>query len=268
MNKKLLVITNLIVATFAHSAYAYEINANIKPIYQKSQDAQIVGSQAEFVYHNESLYEVNCQIGHITDITLRPSEEITYIGAGDTAQWMVDKAIVVDTAHVYIKPKVSDVSTNIIINTTHHSYRLLLNSTDNYYPIVKWSFADEEEKNNALIQSDKLKADGYKDKNGYLVARPKKLNFAYKITKKKNITDVYLPLAIYDDGLKTYIKMQPNNKYDLPVLYHVDKAKKVTLVNYRIRGNLFIADRVFQHGRLIYTNKSSIDFVECKKDEK
>ena len=85
-----------------------------------------------------------------------------------------------------------------------------------------------------------------------------------KLEKKKKIEDHFLPVSIYDDGIHTYIKMQQNNKYDLPVIYNVSREKLLTLTNYRVRGNLFIVDKVFTHGRIIYTNKASVDFVSSK----
>lgn len=264
-SKYLILFLTLSFISISTNIFAEE---TIKAKYQ-IEDSNIVGSQIEFEYYPESLYEVNCQIGHITDIVLKPGEEIIYIGAGDTAQWMVDQAIVNNTSHVYIKPKVSEATTNLIINSNFHSYRLIIQSTDNFYPIVKWNFNQEEQKARASIYNKQLQDDGYFDKNGVLTQRPKKLNFNYSLTKKKQITNVFIPLSIYDDGLKTYIKMQPNNKYDLPVLYNVDKAENITLVNYRIKGNLFIVDKVFEHGRLMFTNKAYIDFKATKKkDEK
>ena len=81
-----------------------------------------------------------------------------------------------------------------------------------------------------------------------------------------NTTNVKVKL---DDGVRTYIEM-PKNRYDLPVLYNVDDMddEKLTLVNYRIKGKYYIADRVFNHARLQYTSKLYVDIYPKEGDEK
>lgn len=258
-----LVLSALLIGLhFSFSAYAekyqgYEVKA--KYTYD---DANISGSQLTFEYVPQSLYEVNCKIGHITDIILKQGETIQYIGAGDTAQWMVDNTVVDGTAHVYVKPKLTDITTNLIVNTEYHSYRLVLTSTDTYHPIVKWNFAKEDAaifEENERSKYGKAKGDGSIRPNDF-----KKLNFNYKLDRHKNMEAHFLPVSIYDDGIHTYIKMQQNNKYDLPVVYSVSQNNELSLVNYRVLGNLFVIDRVFEHGRIFYTRKASVDFLTSK----
>lgn len=244
---------------FAEEYQGYEVKA--KYTYD---DADISGSQLTFEYLPQSLYEINCKTGHITDIVLKPGENIQYIGAGDTAQWMVDNTVVDGVAHVYVKPKLTDITTNLIINTEYHSYRLVLTSTDIYHPIVRWDFTKEEAE--IFEENERNKYQNIRNTNSKSDVL-KKLNFNYKLEKKKKIEDHFLPVSIYDDGIHTYIKMQQNNKYDLPVIYNVNREKVLTLTNYRVRGNLFIIDKVFTHGRIIFTNKASVDFISCKKNK-
>ena len=241
----------------AEQYQGYEVKATYT-----HDDANISGSQLTFEYLPQSLYEVNCKTGHIKDIILKPGETIQYIGAGDTAQWMVDNTVVDGTAHVYVKPKLSEITTNLIVNTEYHSYRLVLISTDTYNPIVRWNFAKEEAEIYEDNQREKQKSlhKGTAQTNTF-----KKLNFNYQIERKKKLEEQFLPVSIYDDGIHTYIKMQNNNKYDLPIIYNVNRENTLTLANYRVCGNLFIVDKVFSHGRIIYTNKASVDFVAHKK---
>lgn len=84
----------------------------------------------------------------------------------------------------------------------------------------------------------------------------------YRLEGSKQASKELFPLQIFDDGTRTYIEMPQNNKYDLPVLYNVDDAEKkgkLTLVNYRMHGAYFIADRVFAHARLYYSHKVYVD---------
>lgn len=237
-----------------------------KAIYN-AQDAQLSGSKVIFEYKPESLYEIDCMTGRITDICLKPGESLTHIAAGDTVQWAIDNTTVNNVTHVYIKPIKDDISTNLIINTTTHSYRLILNATDRYTPIVDWHFTDEEKASKtALIKSMELKnskASGLYNKG--IPVKKHILNFNYSLKNKQAIPDTFLPVAIFDDGIHTYIRMPESNRYDLPVLYLVDTDNKMTIVNYRVKGNMFIADRTFTKGRLLFAKNVSVDFVPTKK---
>ena len=239
--------------------------AEQKALY-KFDDAQVVASQLNYEYYPESVYSVDCQVGYITDIILKAGDSVTHIAAGDTAQWMVDSATIGNTTHVYVKPLVKDIDTNFIITTNKHVYRLVLTSSDFYIPIVKWNFSKEDAEQAAAIKKAKESRDSSNDSKAKLtLAKPRSHNYAYEIKKKKNIEPEFCPTAIYDDGVRTYIRMPKSNKYDLPVLYTVDRENKMTLVNYRVKGNLFIADRCFTHARLVFGKKMSLDFVPIKK---
>lgn len=237
-----------------------------KAIYEIG-DAEIIASELNYEYHPESLYNLNCQVGYLTDIVLKPGDGVTHIAAGDTAQWMIDSATIGNTTHIYVKPLVKDVDTNFIITTNRHVYRLVLNSTDSYIPIVKWNFSKEDAEAAAAIKKAKESRENSSSVSTKpTVIRPLKHNYAYEIKRKKNIEPEFCPTAIYDDGIRTYIRMPKTNKYDLPVLYTVDRENKMTLVNYRVKGNLFIADRCFTRARLVFGKKISLDFVPVKKD--
>lgn len=235
-----------------------------KAVYQM-EDADLVASQFNFEYYPESLYNINCQVGYITDIALKPGDVVTHIAAGDTAQWMVDSATLGNVTHVYVKPLVKDIDTNFIITTNKHVYRLELTSSDFYIPIVKWRFSKEEAELAATIKKAKENRNNSNNDTKVKFAKLRVHNYAYEIKKKKHIEPDFCPTAIYDDGVRTYIRMPKSNKYDLPVLYTVDRENKMTLVNYRVKDNVFIADRCFTHARLVFGKKMSLDFVPIKK---
>ena len=57
-----------------------------------------------FSYGPEQVYKIYCKIGYLTDIKFKDNEKITYVGGGDTAQWLIDHATVENTSHLYVKP--------------------------------------------------------------------------------------------------------------------------------------------------------------------
>ena len=56
------------------------------------------------------------------------------------------------------------------------------------------------------------------------------------------------PDAVFDDGLKTYIRM-PSRFSETPALY-ILLDKKETLTNYRVKGRYYIVDRLFDRAYL------------------
>lgn len=236
-----------------------------------ADDGYASASKISYEYHDSSLYTVDTQIGFATDIVLHPGESLVGIIAGDTKQWAIDKAMVGGTCHVYIKPLVPNVTTDMIINTDKHSYRLLVNSTDTYNPVISFDFVEEMYQQLAKTtvykdRAEKEYLDIYTEqKDGHFI--PKKMHYGYTVkSSNKDLTDDLLPVKIFDDGVRTYIQMPPQNRYDLPVLYNVDPSdnKKLTLVNYRVKGDFYIADRVFNHARLQYSSKLFIDIYPKK----
>ncbi|MCR5756984.1 MAG: TrbG/VirB9 family P-type conjugative transfer protein, partial [Selenomonas sp.] len=96
-----------------------------------------------FSYSPSQLYKIYCKLNYLTDIVLKEGEQITYVGGGDTGKWMLDASTVEGTPHIYLKPIAKGAKTNIIINTTHHTYQVLCSEGDWYNPIIKWSYGSE-----------------------------------------------------------------------------------------------------------------------------
>ena len=234
-----------------------------------------VGDAAKVVYEYkpDSLFQVKAQMGCISDIELKAGEKINYIGAGDTKRWLIDRATVGGTEHIYIKPLAPGIETNMIINTDVRSYRFYLVSVaENYVPIVQFDFPDESFQKALAAplpwknKEEKLYFDIYTEKKGNSYV-PKKINSRYKVKKHGKLDTSVLPLEIFDDDTRTYIHMPDSNKYDQRVLYNVQDGK-LTLVNYRVRGNYIIADRVFNNARLYYTSKTYVDITPSEQEYK
>lgn len=262
MKLKKLILTCLI-CTVGVSAYAAD-----KSTYMTS-DGDCTAAKVVYEYKPDSLFNVNVQMGFISDIQLKAGEKVINIDAGDTKRWLIDQATVGGTAHVYIKPLAPGIQTNMIINTEQHSYRLYLVSvSENYTPIVQFVFPEEssfrklvekplpwknkEEKNYYDVYMTQTKSGQYVEK---------KINKKYKVKKHGQLETSLYPSAIFDDGIHTYIQMPRSNKYDLPTLYNVDDSNKLTLVNYRVKNGYIIADRVFRKARLCYSTKTYLDIM-------
>lgn len=229
---------------------ASSVYAKQKTTYESS-DGVHVGARVTYRYLPDSLFRVKAKNGSVTDIELKQGEVVTYIAGGDTTRWLIDKAMVSNIQHVYLKPIEKDIKTNVIINTNLHSYRIEVVSGDEYDPLVTFKFDDV----NYPASGKK-----YYSSSGNEM-RPDHRNYDYRIKAKKNVDVTLMPHVIFDDGLKTYIKMRRENKYDLPVIYTLDPwdGKTLSMVNYRVKGDYFVVDRVIEHGRMYFHQKFYID---------
>lgn len=240
-------------------------------------DGNLNASELTYNFYDDSLYCMNVNVGHVTDIILQQDENFISAIGGDTKQWIIDKARVGNITHIYIKPLVNNAKTDIIINTDKRSYHFLATATNYYNPIISFKFPKEiEDQNKAEIKKHNIPT---KEEQEFLTIFTEKkddtiilknMNYRYKTkANNKKIAKDICPKKVFDDGVRTYIEM-PKNRYDLPVLYNVDilDNKKLTLVNYRIKGKYYIADRVFNHARLQYTSKLYVDIYPTEEGEK
>lgn len=230
----------------------YLVNPGPAETVNYTQDA--INSQGNstmvFAYTPSQLYKIYCRTGYLTDLEFKKGEKVTFVGGGDTSAWGVSSTEVDGIPHIYIKPVVATSTTNIIVNTTKHSYHILLNTSDWYNPMVRWSYGAEEMNDN-LVQQRK---DEKTITDTLSVSNPEQLNFNYEISGDSNNK----PIMIFDDGSKTYIKFKKMAK-KLPVLFTKEKGKKeVSLVNYKVKDNYFIVDRLFSEAELRVSDKEII----------
>ncbi len=231
----------------------YLVNPGPSPAVGYTQDA--INAQGDstmvFAYAPNQLYKIYCRAGYLTDVSFKKGEKITYVGGGDTAKWMIDTAEADGVPHLYIKPIQPDATTNLIVNTSRHTYQILCNAGDWYNPMIKWSYSSEEQLAN--------RAQAKKDEQIYTakmnVAHPEQLNFNYQITGKAK----WKPAMVFDDGEKTYIQFDKKVKNKLPVLFIREENKKeISLVNYKIKGDYYIVEKLFAEAELRLSDKDTV----------
>mgnify|MGYP002620201846 CR=1 FL=1 len=232
----------------------------VKPSNSKinyTQDA--VNSQGNstmtFYYAPNQLYKIYCRVGYLTDLTLKKGEKINFVGGGDTSAWAVEKATVDGVPHIYIKPTVETSTTNLIITTNKRSYQLILNTSDWYNPMVKWTYAQEEAEENLIrhAKDEQITPVSFETEN---------LNFDYKISGKA--TEIK-PTIVFDDGKRTIIKFE-KLPTKLPTLFIKERGKKsISLANYEIKGNNNILEKLVREMEL---RGSAKEIIKIKRNFK
>lgn len=266
MNKKLkysvvlscMISTFLVGSTFAHDT---EDGVTYYPSYSDN-------TANVYNYNKYKQFEINTKVGYVTDVQLRPGEVVQKIASGNTTQWQVDVDIIDGVQHVYIKPMVSGIRTNMIINTDQRSYRFLVNSTDEMEYVVVFNFAELDREAQLKAEAEALAAQQARLDNLKRLQNTH-FNTNYKVTKTKNVKTVYVPKNIFDDGQKTYIEVSDLALRDnLPLVYSYDdwEKGKLQLVNYRLKNNVIEIDKVVNKMRVMFSQNSYFD-VQNKNTE-
>lgn len=266
MNKKLkysvvlscMISTFLVGSTFAHDT---EDGVTYYPSYSDN-------TANVYNYNKYKQFEINTKVGYVTDVQLRPGEVVQKIASGNTTQWQVDVDIIDGVQHVYIKPMVSGIRTNMIINTDQRSYRFLVNSTDEMEYVVVFNFAELDREAQLKAEAEALAAQQARLDNLKRLQNTH-FNTNYKVIKTKNVKTVYVPKNIFDDGQKTYIEVSDLALRDnLPLIYSYDdwEKGKLQLVNYRLKNNVIEIDKVVNKMRVMFSQNSYFD-VQNKNTE-
>lgn len=204
-----------------------------------------------YPYSAGALYQVYASPGQITDIALQPGEQLVGSGpiaAGDTARWIIG-----DTQsgsgssqriHILIKPTRPDLQTNLVINTDKRTYHLELRANPSaYMASVSWTYAED-----ALIALRRRNAEA---ESALPIGRDvalDSLRFRYRIEGDRA---PWRPLRAFDDRRQVFIEFPRGiGQGEMPPLFVIGAEGEGQLVNYRIRRNFMIVDRLFAAAEL------------------
>lgn len=193
--------------------------------------------------------------GYVTTIALAPGEKLITAAAGDTTRWVVQS---VDSGAgtsaqtlLLVKPRKAALQTNLVITTDQRVYTLDLSSTDQptYHTMIAWNYPYGDVvmvRNQVAQQQAQLQA---------TVATGmdlSKANFNYLILRQKHAqTPPWCPLRAFDDGQKTYIQFPPKVAVtEAPPLFVLGRKGDAQLVNYRVKGDWYVVDRLFDKAEL------------------
>jgi len=199
-----------------------------------------------------ALYQVYAAPGQVTDIALQEGEQLVGSGpvaAGDTVRWIIGDTesgtANAKKVHVLVKPTRPDVITNLVINTDRRTYHMEMRSTERtYMASVSWIYPQDQlialRRQNALADAA-IPVETNLDVDA--------IRFRYAI---EGDNPPWRPLHAFDDGKKVYIEFPRGiSQGEMPPLFIVGPEGKTSeLVNYRVRGNHMVVDRLFAAAEL------------------
>ena len=206
-----------------------------------------------------ALYQVYAAPGQVTDIALQEGEQLVGSGpvaAGDTVRWIIGDTesgtANAKKVHILVKPTRPDVITNLVINTDRRTYHMELRSTERtYMASVSWIYPQDQlialRRRNALADAA-IPVEANLDVDA--------IRFRYAI---EGDNPPWRPLHAFDDGKKVYIEFPRGiSQGEMPPLFIIGPEGKTSeLVNYRVRGNHIIVDRLFAAAELRLGDRGS-----------
>ncbi|HEY8248592.1 MAG TPA: P-type conjugative transfer protein TrbG [Hyphomicrobium sp.] len=211
-----------------------------------------INSMQVYPFTQGALYQVYTAVGQITDIALQPGETLVGSGpvaAGDTVRWIIGDTEsgtgATKQIHILVKPTRTELMTNLVINTNLRTYHMELRSTEKtYMASVSWQYPQDQlialRRQNAEAQAAQPVASG---------VDLSRVNFRYEVTGDRA---PWRPLHAFDDGKQVFIEFPRGiGQGEMPPLFVVGPEGDTSeLVNYRVRGNYMIIDRLFAAAEL------------------
>jgi type IV secretion system protein VirB9 len=195
-----------------------------------------------------ALYRLYAAPEQVTDITLQPGETLSSVSAGDTVRWVVGDTTSgsgsAKQAHVLVKPFAAGLKTNLVIMTDRRSYHLVLESTDRTsMAAISWTYPQDQL---IALRQQNEKADAVAPIAEGLALED--LKFRYTVTGDN---PPWRPVRAFDDGSHVYIEFPSRiDQGEAPPLFVVGPDGDNQLVNYRVRRNYYIVDRLFAAAEL------------------
>ncbi|MEO8131285.1 MAG: P-type conjugative transfer protein TrbG, partial [Bryobacteraceae bacterium] len=211
-----------------------------------------VGHDGRVLYsYGAGLPTVVCAPLRVCMIELQPGEKI--VGEpqiGDSVRWNLSPAMygsgVSSTPVIVLKPQGPGLDTNLLITTDRRAYYLrLLSKADDYVARVAFAYPDDEE-NERKWRQHLAEQKNQQAKSTRIAELPPNavdsMFFNYRVKGDDSIR----PVRVFDDGKKTYIQISRTAKNrEAPVLVVIGADGKQEMVNYRVKDDMYIVDRLF-----------------------
>ncbi len=203
-----------------------------------------------------ALYRLYAAPEQVTDIALEPGERLNSVSAGDTVRWVIG-----DTAsggaggsggangeqvHILVKPIAPNLSTNLVIATDRRAYHLEMRSfRETYMAAISWTYPRDELTRRRNDNARSIEAASQIVSAG---VDPGDLKFRYEIDGDR---PHWRPVRAFDNGRQVFIQFPDAiAQGEAPPLFVLSAKGQPELVNYRMRGNYYVVDRLFAAAEL------------------
>ncbi|MFN0024897.1 MAG: P-type conjugative transfer protein TrbG [Parvularculaceae bacterium] len=203
-----------------------------------------------YPFMDGALYQLYAAPEQVTDIALEPGERLNSVSAGDTVRWVVGDTTsggqAGERTHILVKPIAADLSTNLVIATDRRAYHLELRSfRETYMAAISWTYSQDQ------LAKRRSENDRSIERAASVIAAgvdPDTLKFRYAI---EGARPNWRPVRAFDNGRQVFIQFPDSiAQGEAPPLFVLSAKGEPELVNYRMRGNYYVVDRLFSAAEL------------------
>jgi P-type conjugative transfer protein TrbG len=226
--------------------------------------------------YSESLPTIVCAPIHVCDIELQAGEVVQgEPHVGDNVRWRISPAVSGGedhkVTHLIVKPTEAGLDTNLIVPTDRHTYHIrLVSSAERYVSSIAFSYPDEHQQTwSEFAKTNTSGAGNSADRStgDMPTVAVNRLNFNYRI-KVVHGKPGFKPVHAMDDGYHTYIAMNEEMpQQEAPVLVGISSAGEEQMVNYRLKGNMYVVDGTVSRLALLSGAGKHQDRVELTREE-
>ena len=226
--------------------------------WEATHNTPAIGNDGRVVYtYGAGLPVVVCAPLHVCMVELEPGEKI--VGEphiGDSVRWEISPTTsgtgADSTPILIVKPRIPGLDTTMVVPTDRRAYYIRLQSKPTEY-VARVAFTYPEDRNREWqVFLARQREHEQQEQAQHVADLPKSaienLYWNYAI---KGGTPSARPIHIVDDGVKTYIQMPEEAVHrELPVLV-IKTSDGTEMVNYRVKDNIYIVDRLFDRAALL-----------------
>ena len=232
-------------------------DANLQATKEPSKSGYINAIQV-YPFSEGALYRLYASVNQVSDVALQPGEKLVAVSTGDTVRWIVGDTTsgegTTQQVHILVKPIAADLKTNLLITTERRVYHLELESTEaTSMSSLSWNYPADE-----LLAIRKQNTDLAGSSNDIALQGAQNfdnLNFRYQVLGSAP----WKPSRVFDDGSKVYIQFPDSlPQGEAPPLFVQGSKGVPALVNYRVKGNTYIVDRLFAVAELRLGDKPQL----------
>lgn len=196
-----------------------------------------------YTYSPDVIFRILALPNLTTHLELGEDEGVKETPAiGDQAQWIVTGG----PRHLFIKPLRYDLETSLTVVTNKRTYQFQLiagrGTSAQVFQKVSFFYPDREMEVKLRKETEVAAVEAEQNRLSAQVVTtnvdPASLDFGFKIEGDA----AFKPTAAYSNGKFTFLVM-PNTQ-DSPAIFLLDDDNNPSLINYQVKGNMIVVERV------------------------
>ncbi len=218
--------------------------------------------------------QVVCAVLQVCDISLQPGEQFNGLNGGDprfTVEPGISGSGSNQIVHLVLKPLDVGLDTALVVMTDRRTYHFRLRSTrDQSMPYARFNYPEDVAAKWAAIRKAEVK-----ERHENTIPQTREylgnLDFGYSVEGKAR----WKPVRVYNDGMKTIIEMPDGmGQSESPTLLVVRRdggvfrEAETQMVNYRVQGNRYVVDNIFDKAILVAGVGSNQDKITIERKAK